>query len=46
MILLGSLRLAIPRFEQILDIQIDVVGVFDRDRQTLEVDATIIRGGS
>ena len=43
-ILLGSLRLAIPRFEKILDIQIDVAGVFDRDRQTLEVDATIIRG--
>ena len=43
-IVLGSLRIAGVRFERLLDIQVDVVGVFDLGRRTLEVDATIRRG--
>ena len=43
-IVLGSLRIAGVRFERFLDIQVDVVGVFDLTRRTLEVDATIRRG--
>jgi hypothetical protein len=44
-ILLGSLRLKVPRLdEKFLDIQVDVVGVFDVDRRTAEIDATIRRG--
>jgi hypothetical protein len=43
-IVLGSLRLAIPGHPRILDIQIDAVGVFDPVRHTMEVDATIRRG--
>jgi hypothetical protein len=43
-IVLGSLRIAIPRFEKFLEIQVDVVGLFDLDRRMLEVDATIRRG--
>ncbi len=43
-ILLGSLRLAIPGNQKLLDIQVDAVGVFDIVRHTLEVDATIRRG--
>ena len=43
-VVLGSLRLAVPQHERILDVQIDAVGVFDPVRHTLEVDATIRRG--
>ena len=43
-IVLGSLRIAGVRFERFLDIQVDVVGVFDLTRRTLEIDATIRRG--
>jgi hypothetical protein len=43
-ILLGSLRLNNPELERVLDVQVDVVGVFDPVRHTLEVDATIRRG--
>jgi hypothetical protein len=40
-VLLGSLRLGI---ERVLDIQVDLVGVLDPVRRTLEIDATIRRG--
>ena len=43
-VVLGSLRIAIPSFEKFLEIQVDVVGLFDVDRRMLEVDATIRRG--
>ncbi len=43
-ILLGSLRLSNPALERVLDVQVDVVGVFDSVRRTFEVDATIRRG--
>jgi hypothetical protein len=43
-ILLGSLLITIPKHEKFLDVQIDAVGVFDFQRHTLEVDATIRRG--
>ncbi len=43
-IVLGSLRIAIPKFEHFVDVQVDAVGVFDVVRHTLEVDATIRRG--
>ena len=43
-ILLGSLRLDNPELKRVIDVQVDVVGVFDPVRRTLEVDATIRRG--
>jgi hypothetical protein len=43
-ILLGSLLITIPKHEKFLDVQIDAVGVFDFQRHTLSVDATIRRG--
>ena len=43
-VVLGSLRLTIPDFPKLLDLQVDAVGVFDVDRKTAEIDATIRRG--
>ncbi len=43
-IVLGSLLITIPKHEKFLDVQIDAVGVFDFQRHTLEIDATIRRG--
>jgi hypothetical protein len=43
-VVLGSARLQVPRFESVLSLQIDVVGVVDLVRETFEVDATILRG--
>lgn len=43
-ILLGSLRLDNPQLKRVIDVQVDIVGVFDPVRRTLEVDATIRRG--
>ena len=43
-IVLGSLVIKIPRHEKFLDIEIDVVGIFDVGKHTLEIDATIRRG--
>jgi hypothetical protein len=43
-VVLGSLVIKIPRRENFLEIEIDVVGVFDIRKHTLEIDATIRRG--
>jgi len=43
-VVLGSLRLDNPELKRVLDVQVDVVGVFDPVRHTLEIDATIRRG--
>lgn len=43
-IVLGSLRIAIPKMEKFLEILVDTVGIFDIERHTLEIDATIRRG--
>ena len=43
-VVLGSLRLNNPQLKRVIDIQVDLVGVFDPVRHTLEVDATIRRG--
>lgn len=43
-IVLGSVRIAIPKHEDFLDVQVDVAGDFDLVRHTLMVDATIRRG--
>lgn len=44
-IVLGSARIKVPRFESLLDLEIDVAGVADLVRHTFELDATIRRGG-
>ena len=43
-ILLGSLRLDNPELKRVIDVQVDLVGVLDPVRRTLEIDATIRRG--
>jgi hypothetical protein len=43
-IVLGSLVIKIPGHERFLDVEIDVVGIFDIRKHTLEIDATIRRG--
>lgn len=43
-IVLGSLRLSNPTLKKVLDVQVDVAGVVDLVRHTLEIDATIRRG--
>ena len=43
-VVLGSLVIKIPHHEKFLDIEIDVVGIFDIRKHTLEIDATIRRG--
>ena len=43
-VILGSARVQVPRFDSILSLQIDVVGVADLVHHTFEIDATILRG--